>query len=68
MLTHLEGYLSQSVILELLLLIGTGGVAIATVALGVMSDVEPHHLQSHIVLLMVSSLSSSTTNKPFHGL
>ncbi|KAJ9576902.1 hypothetical protein L9F63_006520 [Diploptera punctata] len=53
MLINLEGHLVQSVILELLLLIGTGGMAIATLALGVMSEVEPRYLHSQVLLLMV---------------
>ncbi|KDR12150.1 Fanconi anemia group D2 protein isoform X3 [Zootermopsis nevadensis] len=52
MLIHLKCYQSQSVILELLLLIGTGGISISGLALGVLAGVESRHLLQHTVLLM----------------
>jgi len=54
MLIHLEGYQSQTVILELLLLIGTSGISVASLALGVLAGIESRHLQQHTLLLMVS--------------
>jgi Fanconi anemia group D2 protein len=52
MLIHLEAYQIQSIISELLLLIGTCSINIARAALGVLGDVESCHLQQHTLLLM----------------
>jgi hypothetical protein len=63
MLAHLDGYHSQSVISELLLLIGTGGISISSLALGVMAGVESRHLIQRTPLLMVSCTSKSVLSK-----
>jgi hypothetical protein len=63
MLVHLEGYQSQSVISELLLLIGTGSISISSLALGVLASVESRHLLRHTVLLMVSCTFKSMLSK-----
>ncbi|PNF22433.1 hypothetical protein B7P43_G16287 [Cryptotermes secundus] len=52
MLVHLEHYQSQSIILELLLLIGTCNVNIARSALEVLAGVDSRHLLQHTLLLM----------------
>lgn len=52
MLIHLEHYQSQSIILELLLLIGTCSINIARSALQVLASVESNRLQQHTLVLM----------------
>jgi len=63
MLIHLEAYQIQSIIAELLLLIGTCSINIARAALGVLGDVESCHLQQHTLLLMVSCTCLSLLSK-----
>ena len=63
MLIHLEAYQIQSIISELLLLIGTCSINIARAALGVLGDVESCHLQQHTLLLMVSYTCLSLLSK-----
>jgi hypothetical protein len=63
MLIHLEGYLRQSVISELLLLIGTRCISNSSLALGVLAGVDSRHLLRHTVLLMVSCTFQSILSK-----